>query len=410
MATASPRATTTPRPHALTLAALAVVALLVAGCGAPSQPRGPAPAATQAAPAAAKPASSAPSAPSASTGAAGDAASGGGAGQAAQPYRPTPLSPSVPVRLAQIGGASDAGIYIAQEKGYFADEGLDVELIPFQTTAAMIPLLGAGQLDVATGALAVGVFNAAARDVQMRLVADKGSTPGPEWDFAGLMVRKDLVESGRVRDYADLRGLTIARPTAQGTVPEASVAAALRKGGLQPEDAQSAVVAFPDMPAAFANGAVEVAIVIEPFIAAIEQRGSAVRWRGNSEFYGNQQIAVIMYGPNLLGARPDVGQRWMNAYVRALRFYNDAFGPKQQGRDEAIQILIKHTPVKDRATYDHMRPPGLDPDGRMQLDAIRADLAFWEGQGLVTERVDLARVLDTSFQENAVRELGPYRP
>jgi NitT/TauT family transport system substrate-binding protein len=46
----------------------------------------------------------------------------------------------------------------------------------------------------------------------------------------------------------------------------------------------------------------------------------------------------------------------------------------------------------------------------MQLDAIRADLAFWEGQGLVTERVDLARVLDTSFQENAVRALGPYRP
>jgi NitT/TauT family transport system substrate-binding protein len=315
----------------------------------------------------------------------------------------------VPVRTALIGGASDAGIFIALEKGYFAEEGLEVELIPFQTTAAMIPLLGAGQLDVATGGLNVGVFNAAAREVQMRLVADKGSTPGPEWDFAGIMIRKDLVESGRVRDYADLRGLTIARPTAQGTVPETSIAAALAKGGLSPDDASGTVVAFPDMLAAFANGAIEAAIVIEPFTSAIEGRGLAVRWRGNSEFYGNQQIAIIMYGPNLLTAQPEVGRRWMTAYVRALRFYNDAFGPKQQGREEAIQILIKHTPVKDRAIYDRMKPPGLDPDGRMQLDAVRADLAFWERQGLVTEPVDLARVIDTSFQEHAVRQLGPYQ-
>jgi NitT/TauT family transport system substrate-binding protein len=381
--------------------ALAVVGLLVAACGAASQPGGGA-AQTPAPASAAQPAGSSASSPS--------PVAREGEAQAAQAYRPTPLSPRVPLQVGLIGSASDAGIYIALDEGYFADEGLDVELTVFQNTPAMLPLLGSGQLDVATGGLAVGVFNAAARDVQLRLVADKGSTPGPEWDFAGLMIRKDLVESGRVRDYPDLRGLTIARPTAEGTVPDASVAAALRKGGLRPEDAQSSVVAFPDMPAAFANGAVEAAIVIEPFIAAIEQRGSAVRWHGNSEFYGNQQIAVIMYGPNLLSARPEVGRRWMNAYVRALRFYNEAFGPKQQGREEAIQILIQHTPVKDRAIYDRMRPAGLDPDGRMQLDAVRADLAFWERQGLATEPVELAKVIDTSFQENAVRELGPYRP
>ncbi len=57
-----------------------------------------------------------------------------------------------------------------------------------------------------------------------------------------------------------------------------------------------------------------------------------------------------------------------------------------------------------------MRPPGLDPDGRMQLDAMRADLAFWERSGLVAEPVEFARVIDTSFQEHAVRQLEPYQP
>src|SRR5438105_1256597 len=65
---------------------------------------------------------------------------------AAQPapgaYHPTPLAPRVPVRVAVIGGASDAGIYVAADKAYFADEGLDVDIVEFSNTAAMIPALG----------------------------------------------------------------------------------------------------------------------------------------------------------------------------------------------------------------------------------------------------------------------------
>jgi NitT/TauT family transport system substrate-binding protein len=163
------------------------------------------------------------------------------------------------------------------------------------------------------------------------------------------------------------------------------------------------------MAAGFANKGIDAAIVIEPFVARIEGQGTAVRWRGVSEFYGNHQVAVIMYGPGLIEQRPEIGRRWMIGYVRALRDYNDAFGPKQQGREDVIQTLIRHTAVKDRAVYDQMRPPGLDPDGRLQVDAMRNDLAYWERTGLVPEPVDFARLLDTSFQEHAVQQLGPYR-
>src|SRR5690242_14039562 len=50
-------------------------------------------------------------------------------------YQTTLLSPAVPVRVGVIGGSSDAGIYIAYEKGYFRDEGLDVEIIPFANSS-----------------------------------------------------------------------------------------------------------------------------------------------------------------------------------------------------------------------------------------------------------------------------------
>lgn len=323
-------------------------------------------------------------------------------------YWPTPLAPPANVHVGTINSTSDAGIFIALEKGYFEEEGLTVQLQNFQTSADMIAPLGTGQLDVATGANSVGLYNAAARGVPLRIVADKGSTPGPEWDYVALMVRKELVDTGQVRDYADLKGLTFARSTARGASAEVQTVRALAKGGLVYEDVQHTTMSFPDMITAFANRAIGAAIVIEPFVSRIESMGTAVRWKGNSEFYGDQQVAVIMYGSRLVQERQDIGRRWMIAYVRGLRDYNDAFGPKKQGRDEIVQILIKHTAVKDPTAYEVMRPAGLDPDGRLKLPSLYADLAYYEETGQLRERIDVAQVVDTSFQEHAVQQLGPY--
>src|SRR5207249_9212387 len=112
-------------------------------------------------------------------------------------------------------------------------------------------------------------------------------------------------------------------------------------------------------------------------------------------------------GPSLV-EKPEVARRWMIAYVRGLRDYNDAFGPKRQGREAVIQALTQHTVVKDPKDYDLMRPAGLDPDGRLALDSVRADLAYYERAGQVREPVDVARLVDTSFQEFALQQLGPY--
>jgi NitT/TauT family transport system substrate-binding protein len=340
--------------------------------------------------------------------AAAPAASQAGA-VAAPAYRPTPLDPPVTVRVGALASGSDAGIFIAHDRGYFAEEGLAVEIVNFGNTADQIAAAFAGQLEVATGTLAANIFNAVARGVNLRVVADKGSTPSPEWDFAPVMIRKELIDSGRVRDYADLRGLSFGRASARGNISEIILVQALAKAGLTLDDVNTTPLSFPDMVVAFANGAVDGGVVIEPFAARIEGMGTAVRWQGSADFYGNQQIAVIIYGPGLVEERQEAGRRWMTGYVRGVRDYNDAFGPKRKDRDAIVDILIKHTAVKDRATYDQMRPPGLDPDGKVQVQALRDDYAYYEQVGLVRDRIEPTSVLDTSFAEYAVQRLGPYQ-
>ena len=77
------------------------------------------------------------------------------------------------------GSASDAPFYIAYDRGFFRDEGLDVDLIVLDSGAKVIAPLGTGELDVGSGALSVGFWNALLRGVKFRIVADRGhAEPG----------------------------------------------------------------------------------------------------------------------------------------------------------------------------------------------------------------------------------------
>ena len=113
------------------------------------------------------------------------------------------------VRVGNVNTVSDVGIYIADRKGYFKAEGLDVEFVGFKTAAQMIAPLGAGQLDVGGGTVSAALYNARARNIGIRIVADKGSSR-PQYNFSTVMVRKDHVDSGRYRSFKDLKGMKVA--------------------------------------------------------------------------------------------------------------------------------------------------------------------------------------------------------
>ena len=111
---------------------------------------------------------------------------------AAQPARLEPLAPPRKVKAGIVNQISDAGIYIAVQRGYFKELGLDVELVVFQSAATMIGPLGTGELDVGGGATAAGLWNAEQRNIGIRAVADKGSSR-KGWGFVALVTRSSLI-------------------------------------------------------------------------------------------------------------------------------------------------------------------------------------------------------------------------
>ncbi len=183
---------------------------------------------------------------------------------------PAALGAAPPIRVGYLGTSGDAGIFIAVDKGYFAEQGLTVSLERFGIGADQMALLGAGRLEVASGAPSPTLFNAVSRGLPIVVVGDKGSLR-KGFGFNVLVVRKALIDSGQFKGLGDLRGRAIAAPAA--SVVNFEDYLILKKGGFAPKDVTIVDIGFQDQPAAMANGKIDAAVMVEPFGTATESRG-----------------------------------------------------------------------------------------------------------------------------------------
>jgi NitT/TauT family transport system substrate-binding protein len=314
------------------------------------------------------------------------------------------------VRIGTASVSSDAGFFIADKKGYFKKEGITVTFTTFNSAAKMVAPLGAGQLDVGGGTVAAGLYNAVGRDIDIKIVADKGSIQ-PGYGFSALMVRKDLVDSGRYKSYSDLKGMNVAIG-ASGTGTASALNEALKKGGLKYSEVNVVDLGFPQHVPAFTNKAIDASITNEPTVSIAVKRGIAVRVAGNDIIYPGQQTAVVLYSGEFIRLQPLVARKFMRAYIKGVRDYNDALKDgKLAGKkaEEVIAILTEYTNIKDADVYRSIIPNACNPDGRVNADSLRKDYAFFQEQGLIKGKVEFKDVFDSSFVEAAVRELGPYK-
>jgi NitT/TauT family transport system substrate-binding protein len=313
------------------------------------------------------------------------------------------------VRYGELLLFSDAGVYIGMQQGYFAEQGIEVDLQTFDSAANMVAPLATNQIEAGGGATSAGLYNALRSGVNVRIVADKGhSDPTPPgFPISIYLVRKDLADSGRVRDITDLKGLRYAQP-ARGISPEVDIVAVLKEGGLTYGDLDTTIMAFPDLVPAFANGNLDFAFSPEPFATIMINQGTVVPIKYDYQVNPNHQVAVLLYSPEF--SRSELGTRFMVAYLRGVRLYNDAFLKQlPSAREKVIDALVRRTPVKNRALYDQMTLAGLHPDGRMNLASFDQQQDWFLSTGTQQGRVDLTQYIDLQHVEAAAAQLGPYR-
>jgi NitT/TauT family transport system substrate-binding protein len=316
----------------------------------------------------------------------------------------------VEVRVGIASAISDVAIFIAQKKGFFGEEGVSAKTITFTSASDMVAPLGAGNLDVAGGSPSAGLYNAVARDIKLKIVADKASSP-PGYGVNAIMVRKELIDSGRFKSLKDLKGMKLAL-AGRGVSSMTTLNDALQSVGVKYSDVDVIDMSFPNILAALQNGGIDAGIPTEPFITIATKKGFAVKIKGDDEIYPGHQIAALMYSEKFATDSPKVAVSFMRAYLRGVRFYNDAMkdghlaGPTAE---EVIAILVESTPIKDPAVFRAITPNGNNPNGRVNAVSLKHDQDFYRELGLLIGDVDVDKVVDYSFVDAALKTLGPYK-
>jgi NitT/TauT family transport system substrate-binding protein len=313
------------------------------------------------------------------------------------------------VKIGTGGSASDAPFYIAQSKGFFKDEGLEVDLIVLDSGAKVIAPLGTGELDVGSGALSVGFWNAMLRGVKFRIVADRGHTE-KGYLYQTVFMRKDLIDSGQVKTLKDLTGKRLGF-AAQGVTSLSLMNEMAKFAGISYDDMIPVYLSFPQQIAALQNKALDGSFLIEPQATAAVNAGIGVRLVDTNEFYPNQQISVIFYSEKFATERKDVADRLMRAWLRGVRAYNDTIkGGKiaAPGSDEIVQIMAKSFNMKP-ALIQEMYSTAVHVNGDVNAAGIQKDLDFFMSKGWVKGNIKASDVIDTSFAQKATTALGAYQ-
>jgi len=301
-----------------------------------------------------------------------------------------------------------AGLYIAQERGYFAEQGLEVDLTPFQSLPDAALLLNNGQMDVYGGGTGANLYNAVARGIGLKAVADKAhSEAGVK--YKGFMARKDLWDSGEIHTIADLRGRPVSSLPSGGGI-EYQMDKVLQTADLTTTDLNFKGLGVPEQLSALANKGVDAAFLFQPAMCTAEKRGLAVVIPPLlDDVAPGLQGGVINYAAQFMQEKPEAAKGFMVAYVQSLRDYNNA---QRYGvdREQIIDIMEKYVKLPDRSYFEDCEWGRLNPDGRIDRRWIEDEMEWSVKAGLLEHVVPVDQLVDDEYVDYALRVLGPYQP
>ncbi|MDR7555519.1 MAG: ABC transporter substrate-binding protein [Armatimonadota bacterium] len=308
-------------------------------------------------------------------------------------------APPEKVVVAHVPLINFATLYVALERGFMAQQGLEVELVRVASGTEALVFLAQDRLDVGAIGLAASIFNAFNRRLDLRIVASTSSWG--QRHGTKILTRVDLFDAGEVRSVRDLKGRRVAVAGGAGSAGHYLFLLGARRGGIGPRDFELVNLPNPNHGAALAQGRVDASLTGSPFAAAALAQGLARPLLEN--FAPGTATTVFAYSGGFMRARPETATRFLMALMQAARAMQ---GPRYFD-DENVAAYKKYTGVRDEVL--RAEPPLVYyPDMRIVTGTIVDMEKTFREAGLAdyTAPLPLDAMVTTRFQQEALRRLG----
>ncbi len=309
---------------------------------------------------------------------------------------------ATPLRIGLLRTLSPAPLYLAMERGYFADEGLDASFRFFEAAQPIAAAAVSGDIDVGITALTGGFFSLAGRGILKVIGGGLHEQKGFEGN--AILVSKKAFDAGLVAPK-QLGGHSVGI-TQFGSSFHYTIGRIAEKEGFD----LSTVTFRPlqsigNMLAAVRTGQVDATLAIASQAKPLEAAGEAriIAWAGDLVPY---QLTAVFAPSRMTTEQPDSLHRFARAYQRGVADYRAAFlrrGPggfvRDAMTDAAIPQLQKYVftgdPDAARKIFDSIG--WYDEGGRLDVQDVGEQLRWFVAQGLVKTAADPADIIDLRF-------------
>lgn len=278
-------------------------------------------------------------------------------------------------------------LYIAQERGFFRDEGLDAQLVQVRATAAIAAI-------VSGDVHALGSIGSAVRAIQR----------GAPVKVLAVSLRRPLfwlVSRPELRSFSDLKGKVMGTTTIGGSQHTAGIRL-LRKAGLDPDKDVTVVLAgdVPTQLQALVSGSIQIGILSPPTVIVARDKFKMNVLASAMEEFASLQNGLGVLEKNVREQR-DLVKRILRARARGNRYFH-------QNERGASEVLTKYLNVDFPTALETYRlaRAAFTTDGIPGEEEIRDHLKM-DAQILgLAKPVPASKIFDFSLQQEINQELG----
>jgi len=309
----------------------------------------------------------------------------------------TPASAeSIKIALTKL--LSYPSVPIAMERGYFAEQGLEPELVFFDAAEPMALALTAGDVDFAVSGLSAGFYTLAALG-RIRVLASAAIEQPGFYNLAILGSNK-AYDAGLVTAH-DLPGHTYG-VTQIGTSLQYALGLLAEKDHFaMSELAVRPLQAIPNVLTALGGNQIDAAVLPATPALPLLDRGTIKLLGWVSDLTPGWMGAVAFTSAKETDESDDVVRRFLIAYRKGSRDYHDAFAGKDNKRQnntatpEMLELLSRFTRVPIELIERAM--PYLDPEGRVAMADLAHQIAWYKAQGMMKADVSPEDFVDRRF-------------
>lgn len=305
------------------------------------------------------------------------------------------------VKVAVARAMASASTFLAVDKGYFKEAGITIEFENANSSANVLAPLATNQIQFVEGGVSAGYFNAIEQGLPITIISDRVSTPLNH----KLLVRADLKD--KIKRISDLKGKNVAS-NGPAAVTTYEIGKILEADGIGLKDIDIKVLGFPQMGAAFKNGAIDAGLVIQPWAYSYDKDGFAFIFAGPDDYAkpSPMTIAVTFVNTDWAAKNKAVLNEFMVAYLRGVREYCQAYHGGASRKD-VIDVSLKFEIDKSAENIERYPWPARNMDGSVNMDSVRDMQDYFRKEGLTKNVYPDARVYDPQYLNYANAKLGP---